>query len=305
MSDRLLRELGDLARSEAEAGKARFDDRWDRLAAGTLTAEEEAELKALADSSPEYQKAYQAFSPLGAEFQAQVVSAIQSRQAAERAAREPQRESQKPPPSVLPFPPVIPRRVSPGAKVWAGFAAVAAMAAGVFLMVKPPSPLPGYEASLTGGFKPNRGVEIATPNQKPILTPGAPFTLEVGPKEPLEHPGKVKPSAFLSSSAGREPLTPLRLEGKFETGDSGSVRLKAVMGEDVKVKPGDWIFWTVVARNSPPEAKEIEARLRANQPQDASWQALCDALHQEEKPPPSPWQVACVGFQASEGQPDP
>src|SRR6478672_6542682 len=102
MSDRLLRELGDLARSEAEAEKARFDDRWDRLAAGTLTAEEEAELKALADSSPEYQKAYEAFSPLGAEFQARVVREIQSKQA-EWAAQERQLESQNPPPPVLPF----------------------------------------------------------------------------------------------------------------------------------------------------------------------------------------------------------
>jgi ferric-dicitrate binding protein FerR (iron transport regulator) len=304
MSDRLLRELGDLARSETKAEEARFDERWDRLAAGTLTAEEEAELKALSESSPENQEAFEAFRPLGAEFQARMVSAIQSNQA-EQTAEKRQQQSQKPPPPVLPFPPVIPRPVSLRAKVRVGFAAAAAMAAGVIFMVWPPSPLPGYEASLTGGFKTNRGIEIATPNQKPILTLGAPFTLEVGPKEPLEHPGKVQPSAFLSSSAGREPLTPLRLEGKFETGNSGSVRLNATMGEDIKVKAGDWIFWTVVARNSPPEAKEVEARLRANQPQDASWQTLCDALHQEVKPPPSPWQVACAGFQTVEGQPDP
>jgi hypothetical protein len=176
----------------------------------------------------------------------------------------------------------------------------------VFILMRMMAPLPHYEASLTGGFKTNRGSEIATPNKKPTLTPGAPFTLEVWPKEPLEHPGKVKPRAFLSSSAGREPLSPLpNLENKFEPGETGSVRLNATMGEDIKVKSGDWIFWTVVARNSPPEAKEIEVRLRAKQPQDASWQTLCDALHQEEKPPPSSWQVACVGFQASEGQPDP
>lgn len=305
MTDRLLRELGDLARSEAKAEKARFDDRWDHLAAGTLTAEEEAELKALAESSPEDLEAFEAFRPLGPEFQARMVSEIQSKQA-EWAAQEPQREPKKPPPPVLPFRPVSPRPVSPRAKVWVGFAAVAAMAAGVYVIGKPPSPLPGYEASLTGGFKTNRGAETAPPNKKPTLTLGAPFTLEVGPKEPLEHPGKVKPRAFLSSSAGREPLSPLpNLEDKFEPGETGSVRLNATMGEDIKVKAGDWIFWTVVARNSPPEAKEVEARLRAHQPQDASWQNICDSLHKEEKPPSSPWQVACAGFQASEGQPDP
>ena len=70
MNDRLLKELGDLARQQDEAERARFDERWDRLAAGTLTAEEEAELKALAEASPEDREAYEAFRPLGADFQA-------------------------------------------------------------------------------------------------------------------------------------------------------------------------------------------------------------------------------------------
>jgi hypothetical protein len=297
MSDRLLRELGDLARSETKAEEARFGDRWNHLAEGTLTAEEEAELKALAASSPEDREAFEAFRPLGADFQARVVSAINAERAKPAAA--PQPEPQEPLPRVLPF-----RRIVRRAEVWVGLAAAAA--AGVFFMVTPASPLPGYEASLTGGFKANRGVETAPPPQKPVLTPGSPFTLEVRPKESLDHPGKVKPIAFLSSGAGREDLSPLPdLENKFETGENGSVRLNATMGEDIKVRAGDWILWTVVARKSLPEAKEVETRLRANHPQDASWQTLCDALHQEEKPPPSPWQVACVGFQAAEGQPDP
>src|SRR5436305_6363036 len=125
MSDRLLRELGDLARSETKAEEARFDERWDRLAAGTLTAEEDAELKALAASSPEAREAYEAFRPLGADFQARVVSAIN----AER-------------PRVLPF-----RRMIHRAEIWVGLAA--AMAAGVFFLVRGPAtqaPLPGYEA---------------------------------------------------------------------------------------------------------------------------------------------------------------
>src|SRR5581483_237467 len=74
--DQLLGELGGLARQEREAEKARLDERWDRLAAGTLTPEEEAELKALAANSPEARETYEAFRPLGADFQARVVSAI-------------------------------------------------------------------------------------------------------------------------------------------------------------------------------------------------------------------------------------
>src|SRR5947209_1589767 len=294
MSDRLLRELGDMERSEAKAEEARFDERWDRLAAGTLTAEEDAELKALAESSPEAREAYEAFRPLGADFQARVVSAIN----AER--------SPKPLPLPQPLPKPLPFRLARRIEVGAGLAA--AVAAGLFFLVRGPAMQPpltsSYVASLSGGFKANRGAETAAPNAKRVFTPGSPFTLEVSPKQPLKDPGKVKPGAFLSSSAGREDWRPLRLEGKFETGETGSVRLNATMGEDVKVPPGDWIFWTVVARNSPPEAREVQERLRARQPRDASWQDICDALKKEEKPPPAPSQVACVGFRA-EDQPDP
>jgi RNA polymerase sigma-70 factor (ECF subfamily) len=56
------------------------------LAAGTLTAEEDAELRALAVSSPEAREAYEAFRPLGATFQARVVSAINAQRTTEEAA---------------------------------------------------------------------------------------------------------------------------------------------------------------------------------------------------------------------------
>ncbi|MEA2599879.1 MAG: hypothetical protein QOF89_871 [Acidobacteriota bacterium] len=292
MDDLLLKELADLARREEETEKARLDERWDRLAAGTLTAEEETELKALAESSPEAREAYEAFRPLGADFQARVVNAINAERTSEAPAPEPREER----PRVLPF-----RRVTRRMEVWIGAAAV--VAAGVFFLVRGPAlPLPSYEASLDGGFKTNRGSEAATPNEKRIFASGSPFILEINPKQPLEHPGAVKARAFLSPSAGWEDLRPLGLEDKFEPGKTGSVRLTATMGEDdLKVPPGDWIFWTVVARNSLPEAKEVQTRLRANRPQNESWQTLCDALKQE-KPSPGPWQVACVDFRA-EGQP--
>jgi hypothetical protein len=287
-SDRLLRDLGDLARKEAEAEQARLDERWDRLAAGTLTTEEETELKALAASSPEAREAYEAFKPLGAEFQARVMSAINAQRESEKRQREPT------------FWPVV-RRM----EFW--FGAAAAMAAGVFFLVLRPAPMltSGYQADLEGGFKTTRGVEAAPPEGKQVFTPGSPFNLEVNPKQPLEHHGEVKARAYLSHSAGWEDLRPLGLEDKFEPGETGSVRLAATMGEDdLKVPPGDWIFWAVVARKSLPEAKEVQARLRANRPRNDSWQDICDALKQEENPPPAPWQVACVGFR-TEGQPDP
>jgi RNA polymerase sigma-70 factor (ECF subfamily) len=82
--DSILSELGALARREGEA-ESPLDERWDRLAAGTLTAEEDAELRALAASSDEAREAYEAFRPLGAAFQARVVSAINAKRTTEEA----------------------------------------------------------------------------------------------------------------------------------------------------------------------------------------------------------------------------
>ena len=294
MDDLLLKELGNLARREEEAEKARLDERWDRLAAGTLTAEEEAELKALADSSPEAREAYAAFHPLGADFQARVVSAINSERASEAPAPEPREER----PRVLPF-----RRIARRFEVWVGTAA--AVAAGVFFMMRTPAPMlsSSYQISLNG-LKENRGGETAPPNEKQVFGPDTPFNPEIGPMQPLKQPGKVRARAFLSSSAGREDLRRLGLENKFESAETGSVRLKDTMGKDITITPGDWIFWTVVTRSSLPEAPEVQARLRAKWPQYSSWQDICDALQKEEKPPPAPSQVACVGFR-TEGRPAP
>ena len=63
--DPLLHELGRLAQEEKEAEDARRDERWDRLAAGTLGAEEDAALRTLAATSPAAREAYEAFRPLG------------------------------------------------------------------------------------------------------------------------------------------------------------------------------------------------------------------------------------------------
>ena len=289
--DRLLSELGDLARQEGEAEKARFDERWDRLAAGMLTPEEEAELKALAESSPEMREAYEAFRPLGADFQARVVSAIN----AERAAEAAQPAPQKPRPRILPF-----RRI----EVWLG---AAAAAAAVYVLVQMPVLLlsSGYEASLDGGFKTDRGNEIASSDTPRVFGPGSPFTLNVSPKRPLKDPGEVRPSIYLSSSAGREDLSPLSLEAPFQTAETGSVFLDATMGKDVKIPPGDWILWTVVARpHSMPNVGEIQSRLRPERLRQGSWHAVCEALKAEENPPPASWQVACADLRVEAQSPE-
>jgi hypothetical protein len=292
MDDRMLRELGELARQEDEADQARFDERWDRLAAGTLTAEEEAELAALAASSPEGKEAYEAFRPLGANFQARMVAA-----AGAELAGAPQNEPVEPPAPVLPF-----RRVARRVEVWLG--AAAAVAASLFFLVRTPDLSSGYEASLEGGFKTDRGSETISAKEPRIYGPGSLLTLSVNPKQPLKQPGKVSSKAFLSSSAGRKDLIPLRPEPRFRTADTGSVILEATVGKDIKIPSGDWILWAVVARpDSMPTLAEVQTRLLAGKPRPESWQAACAALTMEETPPAARWQVACTSEFRVEDQP--
>jgi hypothetical protein len=255
MSDRLLRELGDLARSEAKAEKARFDDRWDRLAAGTLTAEEEAELKALAESSPEYREAYEAFRPLGADFQARVVSAIR--------------------PRVLPFPPPIIRRL----EVWVGLAA--AVAAGVFFVVRmlilpPLPPLPSYEASVRGGAQASRGGESGPTSELPVFVPGSPLSITATPQTSVQN---VEARVFLSALSRKGDFLPWEPEPRLEIVDQGIVRLQGTLGQDIQLSPGDWRIWIVVGRKGRlPSGKELQAELHTGQARHADWQAVSAEL---------------------------
>jgi hypothetical protein len=176
-------------------------------------------------------------------------------------------------------------------------AAAAVAAASLFFLVRgPAAPLSsGYEASLDGGFKTDRGNEISPSNTPRVFGPGSPFTLNVSPKQPLEDPGEVRPSVYLSSSAGREDLSPLRPEPHFRIAETGSVALEATMEKDIKIPPGDWVLWTVIARPGRiPKAREVQTHLRAKRYQHDSWHAVCAALRAEDNPAPAQWQVACT-----------
>ena len=321
MNDLLLKELGKLARRQEEAERARLDERWERLAAGTLTAEEETKLRALATSSPEAGEAYVAFKPLGAEFQARVVNAINAEWEGEAPRTESREErprvvSLPSPPDeipdaqardtlkgdVLPFSPVVRRFV-----VWVG--AAAAVAAGLFFLVplvRGPSydPLPSYQIAQLEGRKTMRGNEPSLPNEVPVFTPGMVLTIPASPQTPVT--GPVKPLAFFSTSTGSENLVPWKVKSTNFRTEEGSVLIEGTLGQDIHLSPGAWIVWTVVARpSSIPKVDEVQARLRAKRPRNESWHAVCAALKMEEKPPPAQWQVACTEDFRVEGQPAP
>lgn len=269
--DRLLGKLGDLARQEEEAGKARLDERWDRLAAGTLTPEEEAELKALADSSPEIPEAYEAFRPLGADFQARMVSKIN----AERHP-VPQPVPPDPRPRPLPF-----RRI----EVWLG--AAAAVAAGVvFFLVPRPAlpPLPAYSVASLSGDKASRGEESVPPSGMPVFSPGSMLELKVRPQPPFHVKGPLEAHAYrVPASGGGANWVPVP-DFKVKKSENGAMLLLGTLGETIQVPPGVWKICVAVSRpDKAPNERELPAALGAEHP---GWQAACsDPLRIEGRAP--------------------
>jgi hypothetical protein len=265
MDDRLLRELGELERREGEDERSRFDERWDRLAAGALTAEEEAELKALAASSPEARETYEAFRPLGADFQARMVAAA----AAELAAPTPKAAPPEPAARLLPF-----RRVARRIEVGVGVAF--AVAAGVFFLVHTPAlpPLPSYTVDPLIGNQTSRGSASGPERGMPVFASGSPLPIVLHPPPPEEDRGPLEAHAFLVPAGGGKvqwvPLSGFR--PKF--GDGGAVRLRGgILGETVHVPLGVWRICVVVSRpgKAPPE-RELPP---APGTEHGDWQAAC------------------------------
>src|ERR1700726_2318510 len=271
--DPLLRELGRLAQEENEAEAARRDERWDRLAAGTLGVEEEAALRALAATSPAAREAYEAFRPLGADFQARVVGALESelrRTASGVETREPRSR-------LLPFRP----------RTWrfAGSLAAAAVAAlGLLLVVRGPAtmpPLPLYGAQLSGGIQTLRGGPGPATGPQ-LFAPGSRLSLVVGPEHAIA--GEVEARALLARGA---EIVPWQLAPRFDISAQGAVRLQGTIGKDIRLPPGPSRLWIVVGlRGKIPPAGELVTALRAGRTGNRHWQAVSADLSVVDRPPP-------------------
>jgi hypothetical protein len=264
--DRILRELGHLAKEEGETEKARLDERWDRLAAGTLTPEEDAELRALAAASPEAREAYEAFRPLGAEFQARVVNEI----AGEIEKDKPETEPPQTRARLLPFRPATLRR--------AGWLTAAAAAAGLFLLLRGPAtlPLPEYRAELSGGIKTFRGEESPA-SGPPVFLRSSTLTVVVRPRHPVK--GEVIAFSFLARGDQWMPW-----QSALES-QNGSVRIRGELYP--WLQPGVWRLWVVVGRPGklPPSAHDAEAEIRAGRIRHEQWQAVYTDLRIVDRPP--------------------
>lgn len=248
--DRLLRELGHLAKEEEGAERARLDERWDRLAAGTLTAEEEAELLALAETSPEAREAYEAFRPLGPEFQARVVEKIAAGLPKEWWGR------------LLPFRPAV--RIG-------GWVTAAAAAAAVFVvLLRPSAPLPGYQMGDVSGISGEmRGEQPEEP--LPTFAPGDRIRVVLHPETEFRA-RRLKGQLFLLQ--GRE----LRLlDTQSEIDRAGAAKLTASLDPDLQ--PGDWTLWAVVGRPGDlPDPAELPSLAAQGRVQRPDWAAVSKGI---------------------------
>jgi len=277
--DPLLHELGRLAQEEKEAEDARRDERWDRLAAGTLSAEEDAALRALAATSPAAREAYEAFQPLGADFQARVVDAIASELRRPAAAAEPREPRSR----LLPFRP----------RTWrfAGSLAAAALAAlGLLLVVRGPGtmpPLPLYSAQLSGGIQTLRGASGPAAGPQ-LFAPGSRLSLVVRPEHPVV--GEVEARALLARGAENvpcQPAAPAPPAPRLDISAGGVVRLQGTIGEDIRLPPGRERVWIVVGRRGKiPLASELATALCAGRMHNYHWRAVSADLSVADRPPP-------------------
>ena len=245
--DQLLRQLAELAR-EPGSGTPTLDERWERLAAGTLSAEEDAELRRLAETSAEARETYEAFRPLGTDFQAGVVRAIREQRAAPPTPA---------PGKVLRFRPAL-RRV-------AAWSATAAAAAAVLFFVWPAPPVPGYTlAELSGGTRATR----ADVPELPDFAPGDRVQATVRPDTEVARAGSL---AVRCSLVRGEEVRPLAVESQLDPG--GSVRVAGTLDRDLPA--GEWTLWIVVGRRGKlPDSDTLRAAPQDARIQQPEWVAV-------------------------------
>jgi hypothetical protein len=241
--DSLLRELGAWARDRARQENEQLDERWDRLAAGSLSPEEEAELRAEAEGSAGGTAALAAFQPLGAEAEARILAQIRAQRMAERPAVATPRPVVASPPAapaknVLPF-----RR---RAVVWGGGLGLAAAAVLVAVLNLPGSsaPLPSYVAELKGN-RSARGPSGTEAPGIPTFSPGARFELVLRPAEAVK--GNVALRCLLVAAGGGPPR-PFPACDDVKRSDDGSLLVTGTVGSGIAGPPGAWTLWAIVAR---------------------------------------------------------
>lgn len=252
MSDKLLRELGRVARERQQAESR--DERWESLTQGTLSEDERRALEELARQEPSAAEAHEAYRPLDAAARERIAARLEQQLAAEPA-------PEKPPAAVL-----VPRR--PWRRLVPALAALAAAAA-VLLLVLPRQapPLPGYALSLSS----EQAVRAGTPEPEvPRLGPGSQLDVLLRPETAVEGPVDVR--AFLIRRGEARSWTP-----PLERSPEGAVRIRGPVEALLPVPPGEWTLAIAVGRPGtlPESPDEVRARVEEGRaPEAGAWRLL-------------------------------
>ncbi len=242
MSDgRLLQDLAQMAKEDRRAELDQLDERWDRLSQGTLSADEEAELRALAEGSDELRDAYDAFRPLDADFRERVLNAVLEPEAD---------ESPEPPAKILPFR----RRTT----TIAGFLAAAAALSLVVVRLGGPggAPLPQYHLALEGGVSEIRSEESEVSDRD--FAAGSRLDLKLRPQ--VDVSGPVEARFFVARD---DELRVWDVSAKISS--NGVVHVAGVLGRDFELEPGEWTLWAAVGRSGAlPDRERLQALLAAS-----------------------------------------
>lgn len=251
MEDRLLQELARVARQEEAREKERLDERWDALSAGTLTADEEAELRALADGSDDAALAWRAFRPLDNAARSRIVDRVRRETTRQTPAttRPPARSSLAAVLEAL----LRPRTLVP-------LAAAAVLAAVLLWPAGPQPPLDDYRLALTGGVQSLRSGEPAGAGA-PLFVDGNRLELVLTPEATVAGPLAARVYVAEDGAVRAVDGPPV------EISDLGAVRWVAVLGRDLELAPGTRDLLVVVGRPGRlPAADELAARLRDRSP---------------------------------------
>ncbi len=275
--DKLLRQLAQMMEEEAHEAYQRLDARWDRLSDGTLAPEEEAALRALAETSDEAREAYEAFRPLDADYRARVVRALKAerRDAAAHATDSPAVAAEAPRARILPF---IRR---PGARVGGWLAAAAALAAAFFgpylLHVRMLPPLPAYALLLDGGVQELREELPAGETADPVFVPGSRFELILRPETAVSKPSELELRLFLERGGELR-----RWQVPAEPDPSGAWRVAV---ENLAIAPGEWTLWALLGRpKALPDDDELRSLAGEPAPSTRHWVLLNTTLKIEPRP---------------------
>lgn len=225
-SDAILSAL----RKEAHERDPSQHPRWEALAKGELSADEERALAEEAEASPAIRELFEAYRPLGPEAEDRYTARL-------LAAAKPPRAPDKPKPV---------RRPTWRSSV-IGLALAAALAAVLF--IPRPSALPEYSIAIAGGEQVVRG-EPQAAHGTPIIGPGSRLSIVLRPATKLE--GAIEARAFLVRDGSARVWSP-----PIEISSAGAVRIEGTREQLFHGVPaGRWEI--VVALSKPGDAPNAD-----------------------------------------------